>query len=254
MGKRLYINLIKVNPKNGNFPINTLLGYNLEFIRGSKQHDLESLQLLSPNTPESIMYGELKYPTFQIKSGMDKSNIIYGSCRKLHGTGEDMLASADSMLEKECLNLSNRLDSLFLMRDQIYADSVADPIIRILSRLGDVLIGQTEPLHKIDKRLEQEPFRTTLFQINGRQYIMENFCQFATSHSQNHVMKLGEYAAMYLLSWSPVLWEIAQANNLFKSFDEAKAENWIHFVFPDEEREFKEYKAEHSKLKTRYLQ
>lgn len=83
---------------------------------------------------------------------------------------------------------------------------------------------------------------------------MENFCQFATSHSQNHVMKLGEYAAMYLLSWSPVLWEIAQANNLFKSFDEAKAENWIHFVFPDEEREPKEYKAEHSKLKTRYLQ
>lgn len=64
MGKRLYINLIKVNPKNGNFPINTLLGYNLEFIRGSKQHDLESLQLLSPNTPESIMYGELKISHF----------------------------------------------------------------------------------------------------------------------------------------------------------------------------------------------
>lgn len=148
MGKRLYINLIKVNPKNGNFPINTLLGYNLEFIRGSKQHDLESLQLLSPNTPESIMYGELKYPTFQIKSGMDKSNIIYGSCRKLHGTGEDMLAFADSMLEKECLNLSNRLDSLFLMGDQIYADSVADPIIRILSRLGDVLIVKQNPFTK----------------------------------------------------------------------------------------------------------
>lgn len=251
MGNQLYINLIKVTPMDGTFPTDALLGYNLHFKRGSLQHDLESLQLLTPDAPQSIVYGTLKYPTFQIKSG-GQSNIFYGSCRKLHGTGEDTLALADSILKKESGNITYRPDTLFLMGDQIYADDVADPMIGLISGLGEALIGLPEPLHQVDSRLEQEPFRTALTQINGRQYISENFCQFTTSQPQNHLLKLGEFAAMYLLSWSPVLWELAQANQLFKSYDEATAEKLIHFVFPNKERNPKEHKTEQNQLKTRY--
>ncbi|MEH7076849.1 hypothetical protein [Neobacillus drentensis] len=251
VGKRLYVNLIKVTPVNDLFPTNTMLGYNLHFTRNSDHHDLETLQLLTPGTPHSILYGTLKYPTFQIKNG-GKSNILYGSCRKPHGDGEDTLAIADSILEKEHFNLENRPDALFLMGDQIYADDVADPIIASLSTLGDTLIGQTEPLHQIDSRLDQEPFRTTLNQINGRQYIMENFCQFTSSQAHNHLIKLGEFAAMYLLSWSPALWEEAQRKNLFRSFEEAKTDNLIHFVFPNEDVHSKNHRSEQKQLKMRY--
>ncbi|WP_066253702.1 hypothetical protein [Neobacillus drentensis] len=254
LGKQLYINLVKVTPMNGTFPLDTLLGYNLQFERNSELHDLESLQLLTPDHPESIVYGTFKYPTFHIKSGETKSNILYGSCRKLHGAGEDTLALADTILKQEYENINNRPDSLFLMGDQIYADDVANPIIRIISSLGDALIGQTEPLHQVDSRLDREPFRTALTQINGRQYIIENLCQFTSSQSQNHLMKLGEFSAMYLLSWSPVLWEAAQEQHLFQSFDEAKNDNLIHFVFPNEERNRKEYKTDQNQLKSRYLE
>ncbi|MEH7748132.1 hypothetical protein V7659_24430 [Neobacillus drentensis] len=252
-GKQLYINLIKVTPLTGLFPTDTLIGYNLHFTRKSEQHDLESLQLLTPGSPQSIVFGKLKYPTFLIKSG-GKSNIIYGSCRKLHGEGEDTLAFADSILEKEYENINNRPDSLFLMGDQIYADDVADPIIRVISRLSDALIGQSEPLEQVDSHLGEEPFRTTINQINGRQYIIENFCQFTSSQSQNHLMKLGEFAAMYLLSWSPALWEAAQEQHLFQSFDEAKTNNLIHFSFSNDKITPKEYKSEHKQLKNRYLE
>jgi hypothetical protein len=253
IGKRLFVHLIKITPKKGTFPIETLLGYNLQFTRGSEQHDLDSLHLFSPENPQTIVYGRLKYPTFQIKSGIAKSTILYGSCRKLHGAGEDALAIADSILEKEFANLKNRPDSLFLMGDQIYADNVADPLIKTLSRLGDTLIGQKEPLQKLEKRLAQDPFQTTVAGINGRQFIMEDFCQFTATHAQNHLITLGEFAAMYLLSWSPELWEFAQDNQLFESFNDVENNGELHFVYPNKEHCAKEHRTERHLLETRFL-
>ena len=93
------------------------------------------------------------------------------------------------------------------MGDQIYADDVADPLFPVISKVSKELIGPGEQLELIDDRLKNEPFYTALNQINGRQYIMENFCQFTSSHANNHLMNFGEYAAMYLLSWSPELWK-----------------------------------------------
>jgi hypothetical protein len=249
LGKRLFIHLIQVKPPAGQFPTDTLLGYNLSFISSLDSHDLGSLGLLSRDNPRSIVYGSLKYPSFQIKSEHSNSHILYGSCRKLHGSGDDTLSIGDSILEKEYVSLRNRPDSLFLMGDQIYADDVADPIIRVLSQLSKLLIGEDEPLEKLEPRLLSEPFQTSLNRINGRQYIMENFCQFTSTNAQNHLMELGEFAAMYLLSWSPEIWESVEKTGLIESFNEAETNQHIHFAFPPAN---KEHDAERSQLEKRY--
>lgn len=255
-GKQFYLHLIKVTPTLGHFPTETLIGYNLQFTRDSDSisYDLQSLHYLSPNNPHSIVYGDLKYPAFIIKNESSQSNILYGSCRKLHGEGLDTLALADQILEKEYQNTNSRPDALFLMGDQIYADDVADPLILAISTISRELIGHKEPLTKQDIRLGQEPYFTALTQINGRQFIMENIAQFTSSQSHNHLIELGEFAAMYLLSWNPELWAVLQNQQLLPSFEEAEEQQLIHFIFPNNNNYKKEHKLEREKLKERYIE
>ncbi|WP_442598704.1 hypothetical protein [Neobacillus sp. D3-1R] len=252
LGKQLYVYLIKISPSNRSFPTDTLLGYNLKFSAGNQHLDLSSFDLLHPHQPQSIVYGNLQYPTFHIKKRYD-SKVIYGSCRKIHGDGEDTLTLADSLLQKEFNNFAERPDSLFLMGDQIYADDIPDPLIHVLTKLGNQLIGD-EYLLNIDKQLDNEPFKMALEQVNGRQFIMEHLCKFTSNTAHNHLIKLGEYAALYLLSWSPDLWELAVENQLFESFEDLLENNGIYFIFSNEDHQSKEYRYERSNLQKRYLE
>jgi hypothetical protein len=255
-GQQLYLHLINVTPAHGHFPTETLIGYNLQFTRANDflTHDLQSLHYLSPEHQHTIVYGNLKYPAFLIKNGSSQSNILYGSCRKLHGEGQDTLALTDKILENEYQNSNSRPDSLFLMGDQIYADDVAAPLLLAISTISRELIGHKEPLAKLDDRLGQEPYSTALTQINGRQFMIEYLAQFTTSQSENHLMELGEFAAMYLLSWNPELWAILQNQNLLPSFEEAEEQHLIHFTFPNTELYQKEHQLERKKRKERYLE
>jgi hypothetical protein len=255
-GKQLYLHLINITPKQGHFPTETLIGYNLHFTHSSDSltHDLQSLHYLSPEHQNSIVYGELKYPAFLIKNGSSQSNILYGSCRKVHGEGQDTLALADQFLELDYQNPNSRPDSLFLMGDQIYADDVAAPLLLAISTISRELIGHKEPLAKLDGRLGQEPYSTALNQINGRQFIIEYIAQFTTSESENHLIEFGEFAAMYLLSWNPELWEALQTQGLLPSFEETVEQQYIHFTYPNTDHYQKEHKFERKKQKERYLE
>ena len=156
-GKHLYISLVKISPRAGGFfPTNTLLGYNLLFENSMEKQDLGSYDLLSSNNPESIVYGDLAYPTFYINEG-NHSPILYGSCRKLHGEGTDVFAEADKTIAA-AFDHAERPSSLFLTGDQIYADDVADPIIKVITKFSKELIGQEEDFTSVDPRLKDEPF------------------------------------------------------------------------------------------------
>jgi hypothetical protein len=252
MGKQLFVHLIKITPLDGTFPINTLLGYNLKFRRGTEIEDLASLGLLTKDNPQSIVYGNLDYPTFQIKNSKNECHILYGSCRKPHGDGEDTLTEADLILEKEFGNLKTRPSSLFLMGDQIYADDVASPLAPVISTFAEQLIGRREPLNAIEPLLRKKTFQTAFNQINGRQFIMDNLCKFTSPHSGNHLMEFGEYAAMYLMTWSPQLWEVAQENLLFNSFEGLLAKKQIYFAFPNDELFEKVNHLEQTRVKNQF--
>jgi hypothetical protein len=248
-GKQLFIHLIKIKPFIGTFPLETLIGYNLIFENGKKGFDLAAFDLLSPNHPSSIVYGNLEYPTFYLSDR--SSSFLYGSCRKLHGEGPDALAEADEALSSS-FDTSERPAALFLMGDQIYADDVADPIFPLILELSRQLIGREEPLEEIEQNLKEKEFRKAIRQINGRQYITEQFCSFTSNNADNHLLTLGEYAAMYLLSWSPELWKVIQNEKLLPSFEKALEDENIHFAFDNPEMYKKEFELELREIKERY--
>ncbi|MGA9228130.1 MAG: hypothetical protein WB217_17415, partial [Mesobacillus sp.] len=107
-GEQLYVSLIKIMPKNETFPSNTLIGYNLLFKRGVLHRDLGSFDLLTPGHSDSIVYGNLKYPAFYIDHKRGPNRILYGSCRKPHGNGNDAFSAADLLLKEQYRNLSER--------------------------------------------------------------------------------------------------------------------------------------------------
>ncbi|SOC05953.1 hypothetical protein SAMN05880501_104145 [Ureibacillus xyleni] len=213
-GENLIFHLLKITPRKNLFPTEQLIGYNITFSNGTESFNLSDLGLLSHGNENSIVYDSLKYPSFYIPH-KERASFLFGSCHKLHGDGEDTLIKGDDFLSENTTNLSHRPQALFLMGDQIYADDVAHPISRSIHYFCKELMGVNEDLTMIDQRLDN----SSLHKINGRKKIMKQLAKFTSRNAANHLIEFGEYAAMYLMSWSPVLWEIADNEKLFISFD-----------------------------------
>ena len=246
-GEQLFIYLVKISPVDSHFPPCTLLGYDLIFKRGRLVQNLGSYNLLNPENPRSIVYGNLKYPAFYLNHESEPTNLLYGSCRKPHGQGDDALFAADVLVENKHLDLSERPNALFLIGDQIYADDVADPLFPILTELGKELVGDRESgkLHE----LLPENLNTQLDQVNGRQFLIEHLANFSTRKGDNHLITLGEYAAMYLFSWSPEIWDYIHENELLISFQQLLESNKLHIKLDKDE---KTRTKEMLKLEARY--
>lgn len=222
-GHRLFIHLVQVH---GQFPMETLLGYDLLFRVGKIINNLASLGLIHENE-DSITYDGLPYPSFFIPASAAPT-FLYASCRKFHGKGDDALVAADALLQRETSNLMTRPSALFLTGDQIYADDVADPLFPVIRTVAEHYIGKEE-LGQFDRQLEEDPFHTAIWQVNGRQFITERFCRFTSGNASNHLLTFGEYAAMYLLSWSPAMWE----GVFLPTFDELVKGNGLYVYFPE---------------------
>jgi hypothetical protein len=119
-------------------------------------------------------------------------NFLYGSCRKLHGKGEDCLAIADELISDSVNDLDKRPCTLFLSGDQIYADDVADPLIQYLAQFGvKLLLGWEEQIIGIDRKL-------TELRIGQRQQIVNEYAKFTSENTGNHLLSFGEFAACIL--------------------------------------------------------
>lgn len=251
LGQRLFVHLIKVTPVRSSFPTDSLIGYNIIFKKALQSYSLSDYGMLNSENPNSIVYPPFHFPTFLIQD-KGEGNFLYGSCRKLHGKGQDTLACGDDILEENGANLSQRPSSLFLLGDQVYSDDIPDPMIRVISQLSDELIGEEEDLSLVEARLKEEPFQTNLHQIHGRQYISKTFAELTSRHAHNHMMTFGEYSILYLLGWGQELWDYAHNKNLFQSFEEELANGNIHFVYNSHSHNHKEYQEELQQHQSRY--
>jgi hypothetical protein len=175
-----------------------------EIISGQRLNDLGLL-----SGTHSIVYNRKKLdknnqsytllPTFFIPSKGGPLNLLYASCRKLHGKGADSLVAADKILADHIENLQKRPSALFLTGDQVYADDVADPLIKHISRLGNDLLGWDETIHGLDKPPSH-------LKIGERLSIVEKHAKFTATNASNHLLGFGEFAAMYLMAWNINNW------------------------------------------------
>ena len=167
-----------------------------------------------------INYDHQSTPNFIIKPQLD--DIMHGSCRNPHHHSADALVAADTRLS-QLTNIHQRPAILMLTGDQVYVDDIAGPMLvaigQVIDMLGlvqedfhDASIGSSQQLkytakgcyqrHKNLLPHTQYPAKTPLW----RWY--RNHPIFTSSLAENHLVSLGEMIALYLLTWSPALWEL----------------------------------------------
>ena len=212
LGKYLHIVAVTATPINQRqLQPGQIYAYDLDFQEGVSGGTL--LQALNSEnflTGVIISYFDHQLPTFAMPpDDLNHLKIVHGSCRKIHGGGSDALSILDPLIEKNASIPNCRPQQLFLTGDQIYGDDVADPLLSVLTEVGNTLLGWEEDL-PIDANQYQKPSK---FKPGTRSDIAKNYGGFtAMLHNQpekakSHLFSLGEYYAMYLFAWSQVFWQ-----------------------------------------------
>jgi len=196
LGERLYIHLLTAAPRAGRFPAGELLSYDVELDTGGAALRLADLGL-SGGTG-TLGYAGFPLPGFFLQATDGPRHVLHGSCRKLHGSGEDAFWSADELLANTGADVARRPAALILTGDQIYGDDVAPGLSVYLNRLGSYLTGRQEQIPGV-------PPPDTLSGGKRKQWIRDHAC-FTSPHAANHLMTFGEYAALYLMAFSGSTW------------------------------------------------
>ncbi len=199
LGPSLYVHLVIAVPDTERFPVDELLGYDIEVAGDGPPRRLADLHLLSGR--RSIAYSGMPLPTFFLRGESTPAlHLLHGSCRLLHGKGEDAFPAADDALAATARDLAERPSVMFLTGDQIYGDDVAGPLIGHYTRLGAALLGPDD-----DDAIPAVPPLSDV-PIYGRQDLAGEKACFTSEKASNHLFSLGEFAAAYLVAWDEANW------------------------------------------------
>ena len=201
LGERLFVHLACATPAQDEWPPDELLAYDLRIAFTDDEEPVMGLRdfgLL--DGPNAITYGDWPLPTFFVREKTPTLNVVHGSCRLLHGRGEDALTAADDLLADVGEDLDERPRGLFLTGDQIYADDVASPLISHVRALATELMGER------DDTSVPGVERMSGFIAGDRQDLVRDRACFTSAHCDNHLMSFGEFAAMYVCAWNHENW------------------------------------------------
>ncbi|MGC4861768.1 hypothetical protein [Micromonospora sp. DT68] len=130
---------------------------------------------------------------------LNRLRVVHTSCRKPHGGGDDALAVLDEILRADVADPLARPQQLVLSGSQIYADDVADPLLAVVTGIGQTLKAGPEALPGVvDADLRLRP--------GYRQDLVTGAAGLTAAAAKSHLLSLAEFWAMYLLVWSDVLW------------------------------------------------
>ncbi|MCE7630132.1 alkaline phosphatase family protein, partial [Vibrio fluvialis] len=184
---------------------------------------LYQYELVTQYGAVSELYPDLRYKgetRFSLWLSGKADHVLHGSCRNPHHFAKDALVTADEHIER--LPANERPDLLMMSGDQIYADHVAGPTLYAIHSMIERLGLYTETF-------EQSPVANSeaLYQhahcFYGRDQLLphsigeQRFFDrllprkptpiFSSTDNDNHLISLAEFFAMYLLMWSPALWQ-----------------------------------------------
>lgn len=119
----------------------------------------------------------------------------------------------DDLIDHHCRQADDRPHQIFFTGDQIYGDDVADPLLFALTDAGDTLLGWEEDLPiEPSSTSGTVEFKPKHLEPGQRSKVAESLGGFTAGihdkpeYAKSHLLGLGEYCAMYLFSWSQVLW------------------------------------------------
>jgi hypothetical protein len=215
-------------------PRDTWIDYDLLFTPEFEDKRFSITELV-----EGLCYEGRSKPGFIFKRTMN--SLLHGSCRKPHlmpaesvekNDSGDGLVRADAFLQSllQAMPSSNHQGqslkewpSLLLMTgDQVYVDDVAGPMLSVIHQVIDRLGFVDEPLEGTELKDSRELCDSTPYyykrdevlpktELAGK--LRKQFFSgakkpvFTSSNAKNHLITLSEMIAMYLLVWSPELWD-----------------------------------------------
>jgi len=177
-----------------------------------------------------LCYPEEARPGFMVPLRI--ASLLHGSCRKPHGQVRDGLVAADTHLaqrlpgrETPGTNEEGWPSLLVMSGDQVYVDDVAGPMVQAIGALcerlglrneaisgldagqpasGHALHAAGDMLYRRDSLLPKIDQNATVFDVlfGGTSKPV-----FTSQHARNHLITLAEMLAMYLLVWSPAVWQ-----------------------------------------------
>lgn len=222
IGENLFVAVLSVTIPAGQSEGATL-SYDIEIVEnGGAPQTLNSLGLLggSAATDKRRKDFPLGYDVGQLPSFLlppktvDQLRLVHGSCRKPHGGGANE-ADAMNLLDLAIgqaisggAAANTRPHQLVLTGDQIYADDVAPALLSVLTETGDTLLGWRETLPAIPQDMEflTNPGWRTRYLAMPDVDIKATAPDDALDYSQSHLLRFGEWVAMYIFAWSDALW------------------------------------------------
>lgn len=217
-GDNAWIYLADIRPESP-FSTDEKIEYNLTVSDDEKQVPFHHIN------PDILYPGE-KRPSFVVKNRIRR--FFHGSCRKPHHNSDDAFLGLEREIGETLDDPSLRPAFLMLTGDQIYADDVAGPMLQAIHQtihlLGlygetfeqakvadaDALYALKTPYYNRKQVLPRTKVGKKWYRRGGAKHI------FSSAFANNHLVTFGEWMAMYLLVWSPVLWK-------YISFDDCDA-------------------------------
>jgi hypothetical protein len=222
LGKNLHVAALTASPL-GEARLQPGKIYKYDLVFGDSQ-TLSSPNILNKEGDISkITYQPtFNLPTFALPpEEINDLRIIQGSCRKPHADGMDAMPGLDRMIKSTHSNPLTRPHQLFLTGDQIYADDVADVLLRMMMDASEALIGWPENLGIDDVNKLLPGNRSVLIDEAGLSggvklsigggllttviALIETFFKHL-NFTKSHTVKLGEFYAMYLFNFSDTIW------------------------------------------------
>lgn len=187
--------------------------YDFHLVTGAAQ------QWLSDTLPD-ICYEGARHPSFVIDLAVRE--VVHGSCRKPHHRSADGLVQLDRQLASRLGSGEARPNFLIMTGDQVYTDDVAGPTLwaihQVIGELGlfdETLSGalvqnSAELFAHVDgfyRRHALLPGDDASEAVGRRFWRGKRKPIFTTVNGGNHLITFAEVMAMYLLVWSPALWQ-----------------------------------------------
>lgn len=214
VGKHAFVNLLTIKP-NGSIPLKTTLEYDIKL----GYPDGRSLSLAEA-IPDLLYEGQ-SYPCFQVHSQL--SDVLHGSCRKPHHDSDDGLLVVDQQLENAISQKQEHPDLLIMSGDQVYTDDISGPTLvaihQTIETLGlfhenidGAIISDSKALtehpfcyYQRPKLLPDDPSNEGLY---SKFFAAKTKPIFTSVNANNHLVSFAEVMAMYILTWSPELWNM----------------------------------------------
>jgi hypothetical protein len=196
---------------------------------------LDDLTSILKDIPH-LVYEGYQRPNFRFNQHLTK--VTQGSCRKPHFHGRDALPQLDNLVADELANKVNasktsettsinRPDLMLMTGDQVYVDDVAGPMLhaihQVILLLGlhnerfegatvDDLITLMSHEHGFYQRELLLPAVEANDKLTKAFFAAKRKPIFTSVNAKNHLIALSEMLAMYLLTWSPLLWQFVDLN------------------------------------------